>query len=83
VKNLHVVKAILVGMLMLTAGFAPAVVRSQDTGAKQDIKDAGHDTKKAAKKTGSAVKKGTKKAVNKTAEKTGQGADKVQDKTKP
>ena len=39
---------------------------SPDTSAKQDLKNAGHETKKAAKDTGSATKKGTKKAYNAT-----------------
>jgi len=51
--------------------------------AKDDLKEAGKETKKAAKSTGRAVKKGTKKAVNKTAEVTEKGAEKVKDKTKP
>ena len=40
-----------------TVGAFTATAQSQDDStAKQDIKDAGHDTKKAAKKTGSATK---------------------------
>jgi hypothetical protein len=57
--------------------------QQDDTTAKQDAKDAGHDTKNAAKKAGSATKKGTKKAAHKTAQKTDEGAQKVEDKTKP
>jgi hypothetical protein len=68
-----------VGALTTTA----APQDTQDTTAKQDIKDAGHDTKKAAKKTGSATKKTAKKATNKTAQKTGEASQKVEDKTKP
>jgi hypothetical protein len=49
---------------------------------KEDIKDAGRSTKKAAEKTGKKVAKGTKKAANKTADKVGDAADKVKDKTK-
>jgi hypothetical protein len=49
--------------------------------AKQDMKDAGHDTKTAATKTGSAVKKTTKKTVHKGAHATKKGANKVEDKT--
>ena len=64
----------------LTATASP---QQDDTTAKQDAKDAGHDTKNAAKKAGNATKKGTKKAVNKTAQKTDEGAQKVEDKTKP
>ena len=54
-----------------------------DQSAKQDLKDAGHETKKAAVHTGRAVKKGSKKAVNKTADATAKGAEKVKDKTQP
>jgi ribulose kinase len=67
-----------VGALTVTAAQS-----QDDSTAKQDIKDAGHETKKAAKKTGSATKKTAKKATHKTAEKTDEGAQKVEDKTKP
>lgn len=63
----------------LSAAIAPVVVAQDTQGPKQDIKDAGSDTKSAAKKTGRA----TKKAVHKSAKKTKEGADKVQDKTQP
>lgn len=66
---------------------APTHLLAQDS-AKQDMKDAGHETKEAAKDTGHAVKKTakkTKKAVkkgtNKAAEKTEHGAEKVEEKT--
>ena len=49
--------------------------------SKQDMKDAGHDTKNAAKKTGHAVKKTTKKVVHKGAHETSKGANKVANKT--
>ena len=51
--------------------------------AKEDLKDAGKESKKAAVSTGKAVKKGSKKAVNKTADATAKGAEKVKEKTKP
>jgi|HubBroStandDraft_2_1064218.scaffolds.fasta_scaffold12163_1 hypothetical protein len=74
-------------LLFGSVGVLTATAQSQDdskdTSAKQDAKDAGHDTKNAAKKAGSATKKGTKKAANKTAQKTDEGAQKVEDKTKP
>jgi hypothetical protein len=72
-------------LLFGTVGaFTATASQSQDDStAKQDIKDAGHDTKKAAKKTGSATKKTAKKAANKTAQKTGEASQKVEDKTKP
>src|SRR5215469_7030692 len=56
-------------ILVLLATVSAAVAkppRLQD-GAKQDMKDAGHETKQAAKKTGTAVGKSTKKAGHETA----------------
>ena len=60
-----------------------ATTTMQDQGAGQDMKDAGHSTKKAAKKTAHKTKKGVKKGTHKAAQKTSEGADKVQDKTSP
>jgi hypothetical protein len=59
------------------------VLCQSDQSVKDDVKDAGHATKKAAKKTAKKTKKETKKAVNKSAEATEKGADKVKEKTKP
>jgi hypothetical protein len=39
---------------------------SQDSGAKQDMKDAGHESKDAAKDAGHGVKQETKKVYHKT-----------------
>lgn len=85
-------------MLKRTVGFVllgamalvgPSIARSQES-AKQDMKDAGHETKEAAKDTGRATKKTAKKTghevkkgTNKAAEKTEDGARKVKDKTDP
>ncbi len=55
--------------------------QQSDRGVKSDIKDAGHDTARAAKKTGRKIKRGTKKATHKAAQKTRQGSEKVEDKT--
>jgi hypothetical protein len=79
-------------ILVLLAAMASFAFPQQS--AKQDMKDAGHDTKQAAKHTGRAVKKGTKSTghqvkktsksvAHKTAHKTKQGAQKVEDKTQP
>jgi hypothetical protein len=38
----------------------------QDSGAKQDMRDAGHETKNAARDAGHGIKQGTKKAYHKT-----------------
>ena len=46
---------------------------------KEAAKDVGHATKKTAKKTGHAIKKGTKKAAHKTKK----AAEKVEDKMDP
>jgi len=69
--------------ILVIAQTTDTVTPSQDTSAKQDMKNAGHDTKMAAKKTGHKVKKGTKKAAQKTAKTTKEGAQKVEDKTAP
>src|ERR1700690_3281649 len=79
--------------IFLLALMRPSFLAAQDS-AKQDIKDAGHETKdaakdtgratkKVAKKTGHAVKKTTKKAAHKTAAETKEGGQKVEDKTQP
>jgi hypothetical protein len=71
---------LLSAMFLFSSG---TVVFAQDqNGPKQDLKNAGHSTKEAAKSTGKAVKKGTKKTVHAGAKKTRQGADKVEQKTK-
>jgi hypothetical protein len=69
--------------LLLGCALAMPAMAQNDTGIKQDTKDAAHSTKDAAKKTGHKVKKGTKKTVNKGAKHTEHGAEKVEDKTKP
>jgi hypothetical protein len=75
---------ILFGMLG-TFGFSQPAAQTQtnppDQGAGQDVKNAGHSTKNAAKKTGHKVKHGVKKGTHKAARKTRQGAGKVEDKT--
>ena len=68
----------LAAFLMAAASFG----RSGQS-AKEDLKDAGKESKKAAVSTGKAVKKGSKKVVNKTADATAKGAEKVKEKTKP
>ena len=60
-----------------------AIAQQDDSGIKQDTKDAAHSTGKAVKKTGHKIKKGTKKVVHKSAEATEKGADKVKDKSAP
>jgi len=54
----------------------------QDTGAKQDMKNAGHETKDAAKDAGHGVKQGTKKAYHKTKHTTKKAWHKTEDTTK-
>jgi len=74
---------------VLVFALQAAFAQSTDSGAKQDMKDAGHETKQAAKDTGRATKKAAKKTghtvkkgTHKAAHKTEQGAQKVEDKTK-
>jgi len=56
--------------------------RAQE-GPKQEMKDAGHDTKNAVKHTGKAAKKSAKKATHKSAHQVRKGAGKVEEKTEP
>jgi hypothetical protein len=64
--------------LGVTAGWAQS-----DQGIKDDVKDAGKATGRAAKKTAKKVKNGSKKVVNKSAEATEKGAHKVEQKPNP
>ncbi len=78
--------------LTIAAILALGISAFAQDGAKQDMKDAGHETKmaakdvghgtvKATKKTGHAIKKGTKNTVHAAASGTEKGADKIKDKT--
>lgn len=80
--------------LGLMIGSAAAQDSPGQNSAGQDMKNAGHETKNAAKdvghgtataakKTGSATKNTTKKVVHKGAQKTDEGATKVEGKTQP
>lgn len=82
-KLLRVVEGVLFVALSFMPAVLPTITYAQtDKSATQDVKDAGHSTKEASKKTAHKVKSGTKKVVNKSAKKTAEGADKVADKTK-
>jgi ribosomal protein L7Ae-like RNA K-turn-binding protein len=85
-KNIY--PAIAAGILTFGLAFGA----SAQTTAGQDMKNAGSETKDAAKdtgrgikkgtvKTGKAIKHGTKKGVHKAAGATENGADKLKDKT--
>ena len=70
------------------SGFSQPSNPSQDSGAKQDMKDAGHETKSAAKDTGHAINQGTDKAYHSTKHQTKKayhatkrGTEKAVDKT--
>lgn len=54
-----------------------AAVAQNDSGAKQDMKNAGHETAAAGKDAGRGVKQGTKKAYHKTKRGTKKAAHKV------
>jgi hypothetical protein len=57
----------LVALILLGAAATVPGRTPGPQGATQDIKDVGHDTAEAAKKTGSAVEKGTSKAAHESA----------------
>lgn len=59
-----------------------ATPRAQAQTAGQDMKDAGHHTKDAAKDTGRGVKKGTKKAAHSTKKGTKKAWHKTKNTTK-
>ena len=59
----------------------PTASQDRDSGAKQDMKDAGHETKDAAKDAGHGVKQGTKKAYHKTKHGTKKAWHKTRDTT--
>ncbi|HEY0308597.1 MAG TPA: hypothetical protein VGB94_10585 [Acidobacteriaceae bacterium] len=69
---------VLAGAMLCTTAAAFA---QNDSGAKQDMKNAGSETKDAAKDAGHGVKQGTKKAYHKTKKGTHKAAKKVSDKS--
>lgn len=71
-------KVTFLSLALLLAG--SVAVPAQDTVGK-DLKNAGSETKKAAKKGTSETKKGVKKGTHKVASATEKGANKVKDKT--
>lgn len=76
-------------LFSIIALIGPMILAGQDS-PKQDIKNAGHETKEATKDTGKATKDtakktghAVKKSTHKAAKKTENGARKVKDKTDP
>jgi Ni/Co efflux regulator RcnB len=65
-------------MLGPGAGWSQQPDSHRDNGAKQDMRDAGHESKDAAKDTGHGVKQGTKHAYHSTK----RGTRKAWNKTK-
>lgn len=66
---------------ILTIGMSSALAWAQD-GAKQDMKNAGTDTKSAAKETGHGISTGTQKAYHKTSKGTKTAYSKTKHGTK-
>lgn len=86
---ISMIKQRLFPSILLGAAMActPALIRAQDaphqdSGAKQDMRDAGHETKNAAKDAGHGVKQGTKKAYHKTKHGTKKAWHKTKSTTK-
>lgn len=65
-------------LLAAALAFAPVFATAGQSDARQDVDQAGQNTKNAAKDTGHAVKKGTKKAYHATKH----GTQKAYDATK-
>jgi hypothetical protein len=64
------------------AGRSEQPAPAQDNGPKQDMKDAGHETKDAAKDAAHGTKQGTKKAYHSTKRGTKKAWHKTKDTTK-
>jgi hypothetical protein len=69
------------GSAMVALVLSTGLVVAQD-GAKQDMKDAGHDTASATKSAGRGIKKGTVKGAKATKHGTAVGATKTARGTK-
>lgn len=80
--NLTGIKALTL-TLALTPGLTAAVAQTLDTGAKQDMKNAGHSTQNAAVSAGHGIKKGTKKGYHKTKHATKKLGHKIEGKKTP
>ena len=82
--NRHL-SALFLGAALICApalGFTQPSTQDRDSGAKQDMKDAGHETKDAVKDAGHATKQGTKKVYHKTKRATKKAWHKTEDTTK-
>lgn len=77
-------KRLIPSLLFATAlACTPSLTWSQDnTSAKQDMRDAGHETKNAAKDAGHGVKQGTKHAYRSTKRGTKKAWHKTKSTTK-
>ena len=71
---------ILSAALSLALPFNMALAQTNDNGAKQDMKSAGHDTSNAAKNAGHGVKQGTKKGYHSTKHATKKVGHKIEGK---
>ncbi len=81
-KSLPVVVCGALLLCGISGAWATQTAPSQDTSAKQDMKNAGHATKTAAKDAGQGTKKGTAKAYNKTKSGTKKAVNKTKSTTK-
>ncbi len=72
------------GALILSAALSltlpSAFAQNSDSGAKRDMKSAGHETKDAAVDTGHGISHGTKKAYHKTKHATKHVGHKIEGK---
>src|ERR1700753_185682 len=84
-REIRKMNALRLKLLGTTAALAltlpAALAQSTDPGPKQDMKDAGHDTKHAVTSAGHGVAKGTEKGYDKTKAGTEKGYDKTKSGT--
>jgi hypothetical protein len=82
IRKMNVVRIRLLGITAAIVLTLPAALaQSTDPGAKQDMKDAGHDTKHAVTSTGHGIAHGTEKGYDKTKSGTEKGYDKTKSGT--
>jgi Ni/Co efflux regulator RcnB len=75
--------ALILGAALIGAPtLALSLQTGTDSGAKQDMKNAGHDTKDAAKDAGNGTKQGTRKVYHKTKRGTKKAWHKTKSTTK-
>ncbi len=75
--QLRKLSSLALGAALSLSAITPLALAQTDNSAKQDMKNAGSDTKSATKSAGRGISKGTKKAYHKTKKGTKKAYHKV------